>query len=238
MSIPRLALRQTFAVRRIISRAHATLPLRRFVATTGIPTDQPKQEIPRKDSTQEMLQATLPYIQQHGWTMDAMTQGAKSLGYPSVAHGVFPGGEAGLVDAFLADCRRRFIAMAEERQNTGQFEGYTVNEKVKMLTIMRIGMMKPYIKTWPEALAIMAHPTNVPMSLKHLSEVVDDIWFYAGDRSPDMDWYTKRASLAAIYSSTEVFMTQDVSPNHAETFRFLNRRLDEVAWIDASARQV
>ena len=32
----------------------------------------------------------------------------------------------------------------------------------------------------------MAHPANVPMSLKHLGELVDDILYYAGDRSPDV----------------------------------------------------
>lgn len=32
----------------------------------------------------------------------------------------------------------------------------------------------------------MARPSNVAMSLKHLGDIADDIWYYAGDRSPDV----------------------------------------------------
>jgi hypothetical protein len=47
-------------------------------------------------------------------------------------------------------------------------------------------MTRPYIKRWPEALAVMAHPTNSIMSFTQLGKLVDDIWFYAGDKSPDV----------------------------------------------------
>jgi ubiquinone biosynthesis protein COQ9 len=53
-----------------------------------------------------------------------------------------------------------------------------------------------------------------------------------------MNWYTKRASLAAVYSATDLFMTRDISPNYSETQRFLNKRLDDAAWLGSSARQV
>ena len=53
-----------------------------------------------------------------------------------------------------------------------------------------------------------------------------------------MNWYTKRASLAAVYSTADLYMTKDSSPNYAETERFLKRRLDEAAWVGSSARQV
>ena len=53
-----------------------------------------------------------------------------------------------------------------------------------------------------------------------------------------MNWYTKRASLAAIYSSADMFMTRDLSPNYIETERFLERRLNDAAWFGSSARQV
>ncbi len=39
---------------------------------------------------------------------------------------------------------------------------------------------------WIEALGLMALPTNAPKSLRNLSELVDDIWYYAGDTSADV----------------------------------------------------
>jgi ubiquinone biosynthesis protein COQ9 len=53
-----------------------------------------------------------------------------------------------------------------------------------------------------------------------------------------MNWYTRRASLAAIYSASDMFMTRDLSPDYTETTRFLERRLDQASWVGSSARQV
>lgn len=72
----------------------------------------------------------------------------------------------------------------------------------------------------------MAQPTYVPESLAELARLADEIWYLAGDTSVDTSWYTKRASLSAIYSATEVFMTQDKSPNFKDTEDFLDARLE------------
>ncbi|CAO3659464.1 hypothetical protein G6F70_005419 [Rhizopus microsporus] len=210
----------------------------RSVATTATSTgasEIPKQE---QDPRAEMLKATLPFIPEFGWSMQSLLHGARALGYPSVVHGVFPGGEAGLIDAYLEDAQKTYIQMIEDKLKRGELEGLRMSEKIKLLTWLRLEMNKPFIKKWPEALAIMARPSNVGMSLKHLGHIVDDIWYYAGDRSPDMNWYTKRASLAAVYSSTELYMTQDLSPDYIETEKFLERRLDQAAWLGSTSRQV
>lgn len=50
----------------------------------------------------------------------------------------------------------------------------------------RLRMVIPYKKTWPQALALMSLPPNVPKSLANLLTLVDDICYYAGDRSVDV----------------------------------------------------
>lgn len=74
----------------------------------------------------------------------------------------------------------------------------------------------------------MAQPSYIPASLAELAKLADEIWFLAGDESVDSSWYTKRASLSAIYSATETHMTQDKSPNFVETEQFLDNRLDDL----------
>lgn len=66
---------------------------------------------------------------------------------------------------------------------------------------------------------------NIPSSLKELNALSDEIWYLAGDTAVDFSWYTKRASLAAVYSSSEIFMTTDTSMDFALTEEFLDRRL-------------
>ena len=84
----------------------------------------------------------------------------------------------------------------------------------------------------------MAQPTYVPASVKELAQLADDIWFLAGDTSVDPSWYTKRASLSAVYVSAELFMTNDRSPGFADTEAFLRRRFDEVGQFGGAARSL
>lgn len=70
------------------------------------------------------------------------------------------------------------------------FTSLSATDIVRLAIITRLEMTRPYIKRWPEALAIMAHPTNSIMSFTQLGKLVDDIWFYAGDKSPDVrNWF-------------------------------------------------
>jgi ubiquinone biosynthesis protein COQ9 len=69
---------------------------------------------------------------------------------------------------------------------------------------------------------------NIPASLRELHALSDEIWYLAGDTSVDTSWYTKRASLAALYASSELFMTTDTSKDLAATEEFVDRRLEDV----------
>ena len=53
-----------------------------------------------------------------------------------------------------------------------------------------------------------------------------------------MNWYTKRLSLGVVYKSSEVHMLQDKSPDFEETWEFLDRRLEGVALLGKTLRQV
>ena len=48
----------------------------------------------------------------------------------------------------------------------------------------------------------MALPENVMGSMAELARLADEMWFLAEDRSVDFSWYTKRATLSAVYAST------------------------------------
>lgn len=73
----------------------------------------------------------------------------------------------------------------------------------------------------------MAIPSHLPISLRELALLSDEILLQAGDTSVDTSWYTKRAALSAVYASSELFMTTDKSPDYVETEAFLSRRLEE-----------
>ena len=49
---------------------------------------------------------------------------------------------------------------------------------------------------------MMSLPENVKSSMGELARLVNEMWFLAGDKSVDFSWYTKRATLSAVYASS------------------------------------
>ncbi|OZA18177.1 MAG: ubiquinone biosynthesis protein [Rhodobacterales bacterium 17-64-5] len=56
----------------------------------------------------------------------------------------------------------------------------------------------------------------------------DRIWTALGDTSDDLNWYSKRATLSAVYGSTVLYWLGDTSPGHQATWEFLDRRIEGV----------
>ena len=56
----------------------------------------------------------------------------------------------------------------------------------------------------------------------------DAIWAALGDTSRDVNWYTKRMTLGAVYSACVLFWLGDESPDMADTRAFIDRRIDDV----------
>lgn len=87
--------------------------------------------------------------------------------------------------------------------------------------------MSSLLTNYLQALGHMSLLGNIPTSLKELHALSDEIWYLAGDSAVDFSWYTKRASLATVYASSELFMTTDTSKDFKLTEEFLDRRLED-----------
>ncbi|XP_018559170.1 ubiquinone biosynthesis protein COQ9, mitochondrial isoform X2 [Lates calcarifer] len=196
--------------------------------------------------TEEQLQAriltaALEFVPQHGWSMEAIAAGAETLGLSSASTGMFYNGAGDLVLHFITHCNSQLTEILAEQHKQvqlGQAEPKETADFLRDAIETRLRMYIPYIETWPQAMSILLLPHNIPDSLKHLSTLVDDIWYYAGDRSTDMNWYTKRAALTGIYNTTELVMVQDSSPDFQDTWNFLDNRIQDVVNMATTAKQV
>ena len=65
-------------------------------------------------------------------------------------------------------------------------------------------MTAPLIQKWPEALVLMGQ--NAPRSIELSAELMDEIWYLAGDKSVDLNWYSKRLMLSGVYCSTGILL--------------------------------
>ena len=87
-----------------------------------------------------------------------------------------------------------------------------IGRKIRHLCIARLKGNATYMDHWQQALALGALPQNLKSSSRELWDLSDEMWHLVDDKSADMSWYTKRASLSAVYASTDMFMVQDRSP--------------------------
>ncbi len=83
----------------------------------------------------------------------------------------------------------------------------------------------PHKPALRDALGLLALPWNARLATCLTAETVSAMWYAAGDNSADFSWYTRRATLAAIYGATLAFWLRDPSPGLANTLEFLDRRL-------------
>ncbi|KAL8596812.1 hypothetical protein ACOMHN_027141 [Nucella lapillus] len=200
--------------------------------------DRDVREQEEYDTRQRILQAALPFVPQHGWTRKALAAGAETEGFPSISHGMFPRGGAELVNFFYATCNKDLAVILAERVQQQAETKPSTTEFIRDAVETRLRMIVPYVDTWPQAMAIQTLPQNALESLTNLRNLMDDIWYYAGDRSVDFNWYTKRASLAGVYKSTEIYLLQDRSPDSTDTWAFMDRRLTDLKTLGKAATTV
>lgn len=188
----------------------------------------------RSEARDAAIDAMLPYVAERGWTFAALGLGlAASGGEPEDARLLFPGGAADMVEAFcdLADRRMESAALVEG------VAALRVSQRVRAVVALRLRQHEVWREPIRRALALMVLPRHAAMAARTLARTIDTIWHAAGDRSADMNWYSKRALLAGVYASTLLFWLRDHSEGSEATLAFLDRRLAGVAAIGRLRRR-
>lgn len=180
---------------------------------------------PERDAA---IDALLPLVPTLGWTMPALRRALQDSGAdPGAAESLFPGGAADLVESFIDLTDRRMADAAA----LADVAALRTAARVRAVIALRLAQNRPHRAAIRRALAVLANPCHAGVSARCTARTVDAIWHAAGDRSADFSWYTKRATLAAVYGATLLFWLRDDSEDDADTLAFLDRRLSGVAMI-------
>ncbi|XP_066288545.1 ubiquinone biosynthesis protein COQ9, mitochondrial-like [Branchiostoma lanceolatum] len=206
-------------------------------------TEEPhmEEEIPESEVRQRLLDAALEFVPSHGWSVEALAEAAQTEGLPAVSHGMFPRGGGDLALHFVGICNSQLaeqMAQETEQVEEGHVERRHTREFLKDAMETRLRMIVPYVDNWPQAMSLLAQPNCAPDSLKLLSSLVDDMWYHAGDRSADFNWYTKRVTLAGVYTSAQLVLVRDQSPDFQDTWQFIDSRLDNLEQFGKAVRGV
>ncbi len=180
----------------------------------------------RRQARDSAINALLPLVAEHGWTLHALR-----LAAGPDADLLFPGGSPELVEAYIDLCDREM-----ERSAAPLLVGQKLSQRVRTLIATRLELAAPYKMAVRRAVAVMAAGGRAGLAARCTARTVDAIWRGAGDSSADFSWYTKRAILAGVYSSTLLFWLNEASDMEA-TLAFLDRRLAGVARLGKLRRR-
>ena len=176
----------------------------------------------------EILRASLPHVPFDGWCKATLVEGAKDCGYDAEAVKTqFP---RGAIDAIALHSRLADQSMVDAFWELPE-RPEKVHLTIRQLVLLRLEIAQPDKEAIRRAVSVLAMPANAKLSAKLLYETVDSMWRAAGQRDTNFSFYTKRGTLAAVYSATMLAWLADNSSDLDNTVGFLDRRLADVARI-------
>lgn len=189
----------------------------------------------KQQVAKEIIQAALPLAAFDGWNQATLNKAAASIGYKSTdVIRVFPGGA---VDAVLAYMRLCDAGMVQALAGYN-LETMKVRERIALCVRLRIMQYAPQREAARRALSLLANPLNAHHGLCALYQAVDEIWHAIGDSSTDFNFYTKRLTLAGVYSATLMHWLDDNSPDFESSWSFLDRRIENIMQFEKLKRRV
>ena len=190
------------------------------MSTENTPLEDPDAGL--RDSLADEIAADAVF---EGWTRTAIFSAARRLALPTgEAERLFPGGP---VDV-LGFVSRRADQRTVEEMEKSKVAGMKVRDRIRTAVRLRLDKHGGQKEAARRALSLLALPLNAGLGLKLLYRTVDALWRAAGDKSVDFDFYTKRATLAAVFSSTLLYWLEDRSEGSEASWGFLDRRIDDV----------
>lgn len=181
-----------------------------------------------------LLDAALGHVPFDGWSAGTFRAAMDDAGVPAdTARAACPRGALDLAVAF----HRRGDRAMLDRLGATDLAAMKVRARVTFAVRARLEAIgdKEVVR---RGSAFFTLPQNAAEGAKLIWGTADAIWTALGDTSDDINWYTKRAILSGVYSSTVLFWLGDESPDNTATWAFLDRRIEEVMQFEKLKAQV
>lgn len=187
------------------------------------------------DIRDRLILAALEHVPFDGWSDKALRHAAEDCGLDSQAPDrAFPHGVSSAVRHFTQLGDRLMLDDLRAIDMTDM----SIRDRIVTAVSVRLERWAPHQEAVRRALAVYALPRNIGAAGQATWHTVDLMWKAIGDRSGDFSWYTKRASLAAVYSATVLYWLDDQSEGFEGTWDFLRRRVDDVVKTIKMRQQV
>ncbi len=147
--------------------------------------------------------AALARVSTNGWNISSLKAAADDVGLDYlVAQAYWPLGVVSLLQRVEQAWQDQFAELASALDLTGM--GTTA--RVRTLVLARLEMLAPQYRLLQQLVQAAARQPRLAWQMQQgVWQASSQLWYLAGDRATDHNWYSKRALLAAVYSSTMMY---------------------------------
>ena len=179
----------------------------------------------------KILDAALPHVRFDGWE-GALSAAVGESGVDGVLAALaFP---RGAVDLALAFHYRGDAAMTAA---VGDLSDMRYRDRVAFCIRKRLELTEPHREAVRKGAAFFALPQHAADGAKAIWHTSDAIWTALGDTSRDINWYSKRMTLSAVYSACVLYWLGDESDGFTDTTEFVDRRIENVMQFEKTKAQ-
>ncbi|MDP5218038.1 COQ9 family protein [Ruegeria sp. 2205SS24-7] len=193
--------------------------------------------MPYETVRDQLLDAALEHVPFDGWSSTCFDAAITDTGLDrTVAEAACP---RGAVDLALAFHQRGDAIMLKRLEET-DLNALKYRDRVALAVRYRLEAVSGpnEREAVRRGLTLFALPHLAAEGARAVWNTCDQIWTALGDTSDDFNWYSKRAILSGVYSSTLLFWMGDDSDGNSASWTFLARRIDDVMLIEKVKAQV
>lgn len=176
-----------------------------------------------------LLDAALAHVPFDGWSQPTFVAAAVDAGIPVAQANVLC--PRGALD----------LAVAYHRRGDGAIDAAALGDlrySQKVAALIRMRIMASDKDIVRKGMALFSLPHHAAEGGRLIWGTADAIWTALGDSSRDVNWYTKRATLSAVYGSTVLYWLGDTSDGDQDTWDFLDRRIENVMQFEKTKARV
>jgi len=190
---------------------------------------------PTEKLRHKILDEALPHVAFDGWADSTLRAAAGAAGASEAElKAAFPRGIADALVFFSDEADRQ----ADEAIRKADLKPMRVRERIAFAVRTRMEAVAEHKEAARRAAAVLALPQYAIDGATCVYRTCDMMWRAIGDKSSDFNFYTKRALLAGVYTSTMLHWFADNSEDWADTWKFLDRRIADVMQIEKVKSQV
>jgi ubiquinone biosynthesis protein COQ9 len=182
-----------------------------------------------------LLDAALSHVPFDGWSDRSLRAACHEAGVdPALALPLFPRGGVDLALAYHA----RGDAEMVTRLGAADLSGMRFRDRISTAVRTRLTLADRELVR--RGTTLFSLPQHAADGAAAIWRTADRMWTALGDTAQDFNWYTKRATLSAVYGSTVLYWLGDETADRQATWDFLERRVEGVMQFEklkASVRE-